>query len=544
MFEKIASRLGVSSIQYNHLLQTEKTVEKRSLEGQPLSSDILNYIFCFIISATFFFIPLLINISTYSYALIGITVSMVMIGIWTLPYFDILIYPINYPVVAHTPISSRTYFFVKLTQILSYTVKLLVCLNLIPAIGGIWVRSGESSQLQYLFPLVYLPIAIISGIFTVGIMTTFTGYLTKLYTIKKLRNLAKYFQRLFPLLFPSVWMIVYFFPKDTSKSVTIDMFSSLVKWLYVLPNGWFAGTVSVILGQIEVRFLILTALAFISTAFLVLVPLQSIAKTYSKYLSYQIETDTKQKYKLKVKIPRFAKIIKNRVIRAGFCMCSIYLYRDKRMLQGILGMLGSSIGFFILLTQIEKISLGWMIRSFIPGINLAFFIMFCYFGVAFVGMFLSIVRYSEHWKASWMFKLTPLKTPLDLWRSVQITALLYVVMPYTLLLYFIAIFFWGVSAILYVLPNLIFVLYFVLFHPKPASGLPFSEEINPKRRVTGCAHAIYVDLSMVGFIAVFFIAYLIHVWVYIGVYCIIVVGGLMGFVYLFTRKDVRRLDKA
>lgn len=536
MLEKIAGMFGVSPTQYRYLLQTEKMVEKRSLKGQPLSSNILNYVFSFMISATFFFIPLLIDISVYNYALIGITVSMVMIGIWTLPYFDILIYPTNYPVVAHTPISSRTYFLVKLTQILSYTVKLLICLNLIPAIGGIWIRSGESSQLQFLFPLVYLPIAFLSGFFTIGIMTTFAGYLTKLYAYKKLRNVAKFTQGMFPLLFSSIWVIIYLFPKDIPKDATIEMFSTAAKWLYALPNGWFAGTVSVVLGQIEVRFLILTALAVISTAFLILVPLQSIAKTYSKYLSYLIESDTKQKHKLKVKIPRFAKIIKNRVIRAGFCMSSVYLYRDKRMLQSILGMLGSSIGFFVILTQSDTFYLGWFLQSYIPGLNPAFFMMSCFFGVTFVGTFLSIFRYSEHWKASWMFRVIPLTAPFDLWRGAQITTILYSVMPFTLLLYVIAIVFWRASGILYVLPSLVFLLYNILTHPKPESGIPFSEEINPKKGSMGCAYFIYVNLAMVGFIGIKFIAYLIHVWVYIGVYCVIVVGGLIGFVYLFSKR--------
>ncbi len=537
MLEKIAGIFDVSSTQYKYLLQTEKTVTKRSLEGQPLASNILNYVFSFLISATFFFIPLLINISVYNYALIGITVSMVMIGIWTLPYFDILIYPINYPVVAHTPISSRTYFLVKLTQILSYTVKLLVCLNLIPAIGGIWIRSGESSQLQILFPLVYLPIAIISGIFTIGIMTTFAGFLTKLYAYKKLRNLAKFSQGLFPVLFPSVWMIIYFLPKDIPKDTTIEMFSSAAKWFYALPNGWFAATVSVGLGQIEIRFLILTVLAVISTAFLVLVPLQSIAKTYSKYLSYLLETDIKQKFKLKVKIPRFAKIIRNRIILAGLCMSSVYFCRDKRMLQGVLGMLGSSIGFFVLFTQADKFYLGWIVKSYIPGLNPAFFTVSCFFGVGFVSIFLSTVRYTEHWKASWMFRVIPLTAPLDLWRGAQITTMLYAVMPYTLLLYAIAIVFWREAGILYVLPNLVFILYNILLHPKPESGFPFSEEINPKKGGMGCAHFIYVNLAMMLFIGIHFMAYLIHVWVYIGVYCVIVVGGLFGFVYLFTKRE-------
>ncbi len=536
MLKKIAGIFGVSSTQYSYLLQIEKTVTKRSLEGQPLASNILNYVFSFMISATFFFIPLLIDISVYNYALIGITVSMVMIGIWTLPYFDILIYPTNYPVVAHTPISSRTYFLVKLTQILSYTAKLLVCLNLIPAIGGIWIRGEESSQLQFFFPLVYLPIAIISGIFTVGIMTIFAGYLTKLYAYKRLRNVAKFSQGMFPLLFSSIWMVIYLFPKDIPKDTTIEMFSIAAKWFYALPNGWFAASVSVGLGQIEVHYLILTALAVISSAFLVLVPLQSIAKTYSKYLSYLIEADTKQKYKLKVKIPRFAKIIKNRVIRAGFSMSSVYFYRDKRMLQGILGMLGGSIGFIVILTQSDQFYLGWIMKSYIPGLNLAFFMMSCFFGTGFVSIFLTVVRYTEHWKASWMFRVIPLTAPLDLWRGAQITTMLYAVMPYTLLLYAIGTIFWQAAGILYVLPSLVFILYNMLFHPKPESGLPFSEEINPKRGGMGCAHFIYVHLAMVVFIGIYFIAYLIHMWAYIAVYSVIAVGGLIGFVYLFRKR--------
>ena len=42
---------------------------------------------------------------------------------------------------------------------------------------------------------------------------------------------------------------------------------------------------------------------------------------------------------------------------------------------------------------------------------------------------LSLVRYSEHWKASWMLTLAPLLAPNDLWRGVQAAALLYLVSP-------------------------------------------------------------------------------------------------------------------
>ena len=133
--------------------------------------------------------------------------SMLVVAFWTVPYFDILLSPVNYPVIAHTPVTSRTYFLVKLTQLLTYTVLLLGSLNLLPAFCGIWIHERESSQLEFLFPFVYLPIVFMSGFFTIGVMIVFAGYLTKLYTKKGTRNIAQYAQFVFPTLFPLLWIL-------------------------------------------------------------------------------------------------------------------------------------------------------------------------------------------------------------------------------------------------------------------------------------------------------------------------------------------------
>ena len=165
MLEKIVERFCDSPTQYRYLLQTERTVEKRALEGKNDLSNMslaITCVFGFIISVLFTFMPFILSMDTFTYALMGITMSMTMVGIWTIPYFDILLSPINYPVIAHTPVSSRTYFLVKLTHVLTYTLLLLASLNLLPAFGGIQIRAGESSQLQFFFPFVYLPIAFIS----------------------------------------------------------------------------------------------------------------------------------------------------------------------------------------------------------------------------------------------------------------------------------------------------------------------------------------------------------------------------------------------
>ena len=538
MLEKIVEMLGASPTQYRYLLKTEKLVEKRALKGNRFTNLSLG-----LACALFFFIGLSIctmlflSLDVFTYALIGITMSMAMIGIWMIPYFDILLTPINYPIVAHTPVSSRTYFLVKLTQILTYALLLLGSLNLPPAVAGIWIYEKESSQLLYLFPFVYLLIAFMSGFFTIGVMTIFAGYLTKLYTKKSLRNIAQYAQFIFPTLFPMLWILL---PRLFSRSVsdgTIDKAISVLKWFYALPNGWFAGAVSLALGEVERQFMVLTGLAVASTLFLVFVPLRSIARSYSEYLSYLLESGDRQKSELRVKIPLFARMFRNHTIRAGLCLSATYMCRDKHMLRQLFGMFGAIIIIVVVFAQDEVFSLNWIRDAYAIGFSPGFSMMFYFVGTGFINCLILPVRYSEHWKASWMLVLAPLAAPRDLWRGVQATAFLYIVVPVTLLTLCIATVIWGVSGIFYVLPGFTVLLYYVIFYPKPLSNLPLAEEFVQKRMATGAWIPFLCSaLAVVVFVGIQFLTYLLNIWVYYGFYCITVLSGLIGFVYFLRKK--------
>ena len=530
MLDKIVTMLGASPTQYRLLLKTEKMVERRALEGKNDLSNLslaVTCLFCFIISVVLTAVPFLTQIDTFTYTLIGITMSMAMIGIWTVPYFDILLTPINYPVIAHTPVSSRTYFLVKLTRVLTYTVLLLGCLNVMPAIGGIWVRPSESSQFQFLFPFVYLPVAFLSGFFTIGVMTTFAGYLTRLYSKRSLRSIAQYAQFIFPTLFPVTWILLSRLLPNMPK----DQLVSALKWFYALPNGWFAGTISLLLGQIERHFLILAGLAAASTLFLVFVPLRSIAQRYSEYLSYLLESGGQQKSKIRVKTPLFARIFGNHAIRAGLCLCAVYMRRDKNMLRQFFASLGSVIMLVVIFEE------GWVHHSFAIGLSPGFSAMSYFIGISIVGSFISPIRYSEHWKASWMLAFAPLSAPADLWRGAQVTAFLYIIAPCTLLMLCIATFHWGILGILYVLPIVIVLLNFVILYPKPHAGLPLAIEFVQKQMAGETFIPFLLSFLTVGiFIGIQFLTYLLNIWVYYGFYCITIVGGLISFVYLWTRK--------
>ena len=541
--QKVVEMLGASPTQYRYLLQTEKLVEKRALEGKRFVNLSLGLtcLFCFIMSIPIAFMMLL-PVDVFTYAIMGITMSMFIVGIWTIPYFDILLNPINYRVVAHTPISSRTYFLVKLTKILTYTVLLLASSSLLPAIGGIWLRGEASAGLRFLFPIMYLPIVFMSGFFTIGVMTVFAGSLTKLYTKKITRNIAQYAQFIFPMLFPVMLILL---PHLLPEDFTLDKLTSSLKWFYVLPNGWFAGAVSVALGETDWHSLTLAGMAVVSTFFLVLVPLRSIARSYSEYLSYLLESGSRQKSELKVKTPLLARMFPNATIRAGFCLGTAYLYRDKRILQQFFIALGSVIIITVFSAQETLFPLKWIHYSHAIGLSPGFSIMFCFVGMTFVDSFIAPVRYSEHWKASWMLTLAPLSAPDDLWRGVQVTTLLYLVAPCTLVLFCIATVFWGVTGIFYVLPGLTILLYYVIFYPKPSSGLPLAEEFVQKRTAAAIWLPFICNLLAIGtFIGIQFLTYLLNVWIYFGFYTITIVGGLIGFMYFWTRKRVEGILNA
>ena len=533
--QKIVELLGASPTQYRYLLQTEKLVEKRALEGKRFVNLSLGLtcLICFVMSIPIVFMMLL-PVDVFTYAVMGITMSMFIVGIWTIPYFDILLSPINYPIVAHTPISSRTYFLVKLTKICTYTVLLLASSSLLPAIGGIWLRGEAATGFRFLFPIVYLPIVFMSGFFTIGVMTTFAGYLTKLYTKKSLRNIAQYAQFIFPSLFPAMLILL---PHSLPKSFTLDTLTSALKWFYVLPNGWFAGAVSVALGETEWQFLTLAGIAMASTLFLVFVPLRSIAKSYSEYLSYLLESGNRRKSELQVKTPLLARLFRNPTIRAGFCLGTVSLYRDKRILQQFFMALGSIIMITVFSLQETLFPLKWIHYSHAIGLSPGFSILFCFVGMTFVDSFILSVRYSEHWKASWMLTLAPLSTPDDLWRGVQATTLLYLVAPCTLVILCIATVLWRTSGIFYVLPGLTIILYYVIFYPKPSSGLPLAQEPIQNRTAAAIWIPFLCTLLAIGtFIGIQFLTYLLNVWIYFSFYTITIVGGLIGFIY-FLREN-------
>ena len=537
MVDKIAEIFGADPTHYRELRKVEKTVTTRAADAESergfarVSLGITCFI-CFIFSAaiamTVFFLPL----DIFSYTLFTLSGTMVLVVLFIFPHFDIILSPTNYLVVSHTPVSSRTYFIVKLTQLLTHAVLLLGCLNLLPAIFGLWTEERNP-----FFPVVYLPISFIAGFFMIGLMTMFAGYLTKLYTKERFRSIAQYAQLAFAIFFPAIYLLG---PRLFTELAT-DKMVSLFKAFYLLPNSWFAGTVSLALGNTHRQFLILTALASVSIVLLVAGPLRSIAKSYSKYLASLSEARRTRSSQLKIKTSVVARLFRRRETRATADLVFAYLRRDRTTQFRFFRDLGSIVIILFLLFREHDVVLNSIGKPFTIWLALGVSMLFFFIGSGFIGSFLSQIRYSDHWRAAWLFRCTPLAPLHALWRGVQATALVYMIFPYTLLFATVATFlwprFWGGF---YVLPGLIGLLCYVVLHPKPSSDLPLSQEhIQSGRYKQYMVFILHLcGLLIFGVVlALQFAMYKIHLALYVACYSVTIITGLLLFIHFFTKED-------
>lgn len=534
MFEKFAVKFGADPVHYKLLMDNERVLEDRANEGKQGIAKLSLALYCafgFLISI-FSALIVFIGIDVFIYTIIGVSMSMVFVAMWGLPYFDNLLSPIYYQVIAHTPISSRTYFMVKLTQILRSSVILLLCLNGFPSVCGIFLKGEDLTIIRYIFPVVYIPVSFLSGFFTIGVMAALAGYITKLYSIKKLQKIAKSAQFFLPIIFPLSFYLIPF-------EYFGDHYTSIVKYLSYLPIGWFAGIVSLAVSNINrigfQRDLLLTGVALGSTLILILIPLRSIAKTYSAYLGFLLEGINRSRKKLRIKKSILSRFFKMPETYASFCLCAIYMRRDRKILAQFTAGI-----FFIVLTPILFIRGAYPIEylkyNYALGLSPGFISLYSFLGLSLTLGFLQAVRFSQHWKANWILFLSPYTTMYSMWRGAEFTVLIYLLFPCTLFGFLAGIYLWGVYGIFYILPGLVLLLFCIYTFREPVSGLPLSKEIVEGEIGSGCLSIILYSFSVALLIGVLFLARFIHTWVYVGVYSILVIGGFI-IVFEYMKKS-------
>lgn len=279
---RILSRWGVDADQYHSLLQASLRMDFRSrssLSGTAhqtnrtksalIMTGIMYMIFSLLLAASL----RMAEVGTFFFTVVIFGYAMAMMALSILIEFGmVVISPDDFLILAHRPISSRTFFAVKFSNLLFYTLLIDLSLNLAPALLG-WTFNDAPWQ----FPLVYLPVATLGGVFVAAVVVAIYGLLLQRINYERFKDLLAWCQILFSFLFFFGYQLI---PRVIGRVHGFHM-EHIPTGAAALPPVWFASLTELGLGHFSWPMLGLAGIGVAATLFLLPGLLHSVSLDYS-----------------------------------------------------------------------------------------------------------------------------------------------------------------------------------------------------------------------------------------------------------------------
>lgn len=247
---RLAARAGIDYEQWRVLTRTMLRIDLRSpgpLGGEsaaPRGSSpgrLLAMLGIFYGMAGLFLAMLVVIPDVFVAGTVLITVLMFMIGSMVLiEYQSVVVSPDDYAILAFQPISSRTYFAVKLTNVLIY-VGALATLTGGPSIVAHALRRGPTTG-------VAAAVAIYSAAAFVA-LAMIAGYALVLRFVhpQRLRRVLSYLQMLMSIVVYGGYAV---FPRLVDREALLSLDLDKSAWMLLYPPSWYASILELGAGQL------------------------------------------------------------------------------------------------------------------------------------------------------------------------------------------------------------------------------------------------------------------------------------------------------
>ena len=475
------SRFGVDAQQYHFLLQASLKLDFRSAgsvlkpEQQSRTASALKFtiIMNLVVSIVMSLAMLAASRSTFVFSTMLLGYSMVMVAMSVLIEFGLaVISPDDFQVLAHRPISSRTFFAVKSSNLLFYVLFLGTSLNLVPALVGVAVRGS-----QWHFPLAYFFVASVVTVFVAGSMVALYGLLLRTLRYERLKDLLVYAQIAFSFVFFFGFQL---FPRllgDVKAFTAQDVVHS---GALAFPSVWFAGLLEVMLGNISAHTLVLTALAVIACVVVLPLALKNVSLDYSEQLAQIAASSSKAKRVATVTRRSGASVWFNRLLlrnpeERAFFYFFLRMFRRNRLLKlQILPNLGVAIAMMaVALLQGDKL------KDPFAGLSFSMAAMFPVIAFVFAGMGVTTaLPYSDEYQGGWIFSVAPIGNRAKILTALKKVVVLLLFVPLFVINWIVFAYFWpwqhSLGQSVYALVIGLFAFQLLLFM---VSDLPFSRKL-------------------------------------------------------------------
>jgi hypothetical protein len=479
MLRYLLEWFGVDYDQWRALVRISLKIDFRvaagsSMFGQRRQSGyrvLLPLLIFYLVTGAFFAAMVLFNKDVFFTGTVFLTYSMFMIGALVLiEYHSVVISPDDYAILGYQPLSSRTYFAVKLTNALFYTALLTTALALFPIVAYFFTLGFNPALGLAAVLAVYLS----TGATTLGMIILYAGVVRYVHP-KRLNRALSYLQLTLSLLIYGGYAVL---PEMIDKESLASMSLHKTFALFLHPATWFASYLDLAAGRWGAAEL-LPAIA--SLALLVLLVRQAAGKLsldYSERLA-ALTSATEGRRTTSAPSTRRSIFFKRYEGRAVALLIRCQFKYDQKFRLGVLGILPLTIFYLFLGLRDGPFPDPFVNPELEFGRAGLLYLAIMLFPI----MLKTTLVSSDSYQASWIFYATPAdKERLVL--SMKDFVMVYFVLPY--LLFIGAIFTYFFKNAMHVFLHLIVLL--VLAHillqvaVLMSPDLPFSQPVRKGER--------------------------------------------------------------
>jgi hypothetical protein len=438
MLQYLMARFGFDFRQWSALT---RALIKKDFRESPMSTTLrygrsggrtfLVLIFFYLLTGCVFVPVVLIVESIFVSTFLLTTYTMFMIGgLILVEYHTVIISPDDYLILGFRPVSSRTFFVVKLTNVLFYVLVFSTVLSA-PGIVTMAVMQGFK---PFLALVAYLSLFAANFVTVLAIVLFYTLILRKV-SLGRLQNILALFQVILSF---AIYSSIFILPR-LMESAVLQLYSFMNSgWLLLCPSSWFSSYVKIAAGKADSMDFTSAALSVLGGLAIGYFSLSRISIGYAESLAMMAsETGNKRSRPRKFMIPfmLFAKAYEERVVSK---LIRNQFMNDNKFKMAVLGILPLTI--FYLFVGIES---GPLPDPFLtPELQLGRSGLLYLLIFLFPMMLRTFVTCSDSYQASWIFYSAPANIK-RLILAEKNFLMVYFVLPFLIVLGMIFYYFFG-----------------------------------------------------------------------------------------------------
>jgi ABC-2 type transport system permease protein len=335
-------------------------------------------------------------------------------------------------ILMHRPVTARALLWAKISVLLQVSLWLAGAFNL----GGFFV-GAFSADPWWLYVLSHALSVVCEALFCAGAIVMIYQLCLRWFGRERLEGLMTTAQVIVAV---AAVMLGQLGPQLIQR-FSFNRVATDTWWLYLLPPAWFAGMDDALSGDASRSSWILACMGLGATGAVLGLAFGKLARDYetglqtlSETVSAPRSTSRQRRWLDKlVNAPPLCWWLRDSVSRASFLLTTAYLVRDRdvklRVYPGIAPMLVMPAIFMVNGARMKAgASEG---GNFMEGFGLAF--SGAYLGIIPM-LALSLIRYSQQWQASDLFRVAPMPGPSPLCDGARRAVLFFLALPVLIVL--------------------------------------------------------------------------------------------------------------